>query len=80
MSQFLSLNLMHRRGVEAGWGGEERRPFKAMILGSSPSRLTTSSKRQNLQNDLQPRSACLVVLRIVFKNLSPTQDPKCRFF
>jgi len=56
------------------------RPFKARVLGSSPSRLTTSYKRKKLQNDLQPLPACLVVLATVFKNLSSIQDLRSRFF
>ena len=49
----------------------KRFPFKARVLGSSPSRLTTSYCRQNLQNDLQALSACLVVLRTRFINVVP---------
>lgn len=52
---------------------EARVPIRVPI--GSPRRTI----RQSLQNNFQPLSACLVVLRIVFKNLSPTQDPNSRF-
>jgi len=55
------------------------RPFKARVLGSSPSRLTTSYNRQNLQNDFQPLFTCIVVLRTKFKNLSPNRRQRSRF-
>jgi hypothetical protein len=51
-----------------------------MSLLFFPSRLTTSYCRQNLQNDFQALSAYLATLRAVFKNLSPTQVPRSRFF
>jgi hypothetical protein len=54
-------------------------PCKARALSSSPSRLTTSYCRQNLQDDFQALLVCLVALCTVFKNLSPTQDPRGRF-
>jgi hypothetical protein len=51
-----------------------------LLNGLSLVCFTTSYCRQNLQNDLKPLSAFLVVLRTTFKNLSPIQDPRSRFF
>lgn len=56
------------------------RHFKARGLGSSPSRPTTSYCSQNLQNDFQSLSACLIVLRTVLKNLSHGRGQGSRFF
>jgi hypothetical protein len=52
----------------------------AIVSSSIPAPLTTSYCRQNLHNDCQALSVCLVALRTVFKNLSPIQDPRSRFF
>jgi hypothetical protein len=49
-------------------------------MASIRTRFTTSYNRQNFQNDRQLLSACLVVLHTVFKNHTPTQDPRSRFF
>src|SRR4029077_4415851 len=61
---------------------EYRSPFfdRKGTARLSPVRLTTSYERQNLQNDLQPLSARLVVFPTVLKSLSSTQDPRSRFF
>ena len=44
------------------------------------SRLTNSYTGQNFQNDFQPVSARLVVLRTVFKNLFHGRERRSRFF
>ena len=47
---------------------------------SCPAQLTTSYKRQNVQNDIQPLSACLVVLRTMFKKPLSNSRPEKMIF